>query len=332
MFVSWEPALNSSIVHQLDIVSSTKDSIFLKWNVEEDFEPHVQGFKVRYQAVGSTVVQYSHLLKARVTNYEILQLHENTYYDICVKVYTNMTNVEQDAQCVQATTATDSLSVALGSTFGAFLALGVIVFFVFIAKWNHTRKLKRQLQQVPPSGDSFESLEKPGEADIEMSDVSLQVHDETVKLEMSSQSSLTTVANGVQPGGQSNHVMSDNDTREISRDKAIPSTSSGSSQENKQETTAESALLLPPPGSSPTEQATAVKPEITDRPPDVRPKTTKQNRPLVDLTHAYQNKPHRSSQRDRERTRDRDRDRDRRTSVRSREDPAIRPNQSCPNW
>ena len=61
--------------------------------------------------------------------------------------------------CVTASTGVNSLSVALGSTFGAFLALGVIVAFVLAAKWQHvrrTRKLHTQLlQRLSDSNDSL---------------------------------------------------------------------------------------------------------------------------------------------------------------------------------
>ena len=51
--------------------------------------------------------------------------------------------------CVTGTTSTDSLSVALGSTFGAFLALGFIVALVFLAKWQHSRRLAKQFAGLP---------------------------------------------------------------------------------------------------------------------------------------------------------------------------------------
>lgn len=155
------------------VASTTKDSIYVRWHVAAAAALHppprtrdlVQGFQVRYQAVGSTVVQYSHRLDASASAYDITQLHENTYYDICVKVFVKLNSTiipapagspggggvslgpggggAQDV-CVKGTTATDSLAVALGSTFGAFLALGFIVFLVFLAKWQHTRKMRKQ--------------------------------------------------------------------------------------------------------------------------------------------------------------------------------------------
>jgi len=55
--------------------------------------------------------------------------------------------------CVNGSTSTDSLSVALGSTFGAFLALGLIVALVFVAKWQHSRRAKKQQQAAEVAGN-----------------------------------------------------------------------------------------------------------------------------------------------------------------------------------
>jgi len=62
--------------------------------------------------------------------------------------------------CVTASTGINSLSVALGSTFGAFLALGVIVAFVLIAKYQYIRRKRKsiQIQLLQRCDDSFDSL------------------------------------------------------------------------------------------------------------------------------------------------------------------------------
>lgn len=188
--------------------TNTKDSLRIQWHVVDEYLASIQGFMVRYQAVGSTVVQYSHHISPKSMRYEIMQLHENTYYDVCIQVYTNLSWVTHPHQCIKATTSTDSLSVALGSTFGAFLALGMIVFFVFIAKWNHNRKMSKELAKMTP-GDSYESVENQ-DADIEMSDVSLQVHEDQAPLEAvdlssshSSNPAAASTANGVTSMGDS---------------------------------------------------------------------------------------------------------------------------------
>jgi len=49
----------------------------------------VRGFQVRYQAVGSHVIQYSRVLSSSTFSHHISRLHENTAYDVCVTVYTH---------------------------------------------------------------------------------------------------------------------------------------------------------------------------------------------------------------------------------------------------
>lgn len=62
--------------------------------------------------------------------------------------------------CVTASTGINSLSVALGSTFGAFLALGVIVAFVLIAKYQYIRRKRKsiQVQLLQRCDDSMDSV------------------------------------------------------------------------------------------------------------------------------------------------------------------------------
>ncbi|ELU06360.1 hypothetical protein CAPTEDRAFT_225085 [Capitella teleta] len=265
------------------LVSWTKDSILVRWTIADGHRPYVTGFRITYQAVGSTV-QNQIQLESSMTEYDITKLHENTNYDLCMNVHTNLTRVlDHSRECIHATTATDSLSVALGSTFGAFLALGIIVLFVFLAKWQHTRKLKRQLQQISLD-DSFDSVAamQPQDAEIELSDVSLQVHDDTnLSSQHSSTSHASTLANGAAARRQSNHVEMAPPPNTLSPEPG-PSTS-----------TANESLLKPPlpPGVTPVKSDVQpvvrpkdVRPKQQDvRPKDVRPK----DRALVDV--AYQN-------------------------------------------
>jgi len=58
------------------------------WSVPEDSLVHVRGFQVRYQAIGSSVVQYSGMLSSSTFSHYITRLHENTAYDVCVTVFT----------------------------------------------------------------------------------------------------------------------------------------------------------------------------------------------------------------------------------------------------
>ena len=54
---------------RVHVRSATKDSLAVVWRGAGDDDQQssmiISGYKVRYQAVGSTVVQYSHLLQVR---------------------------------------------------------------------------------------------------------------------------------------------------------------------------------------------------------------------------------------------------------------------------
>jgi len=199
--------MTTSVSGRAEIVSWSKDSIFIRWRFDNQIgdefngkpagsgslanisvDTTVRGYFIRYQAVGSSVVQYSRLLDPSTGEHEITHLHENTNYDICIVRVHNLhptpqsyhvpdqvssdarsrnivapatggsgtTSMSSSAVCVRGTTATDSLSVALGSTLGAFLALGFIVALVFVAKWQHSRKMaKRVATDALDSGADF---------------------------------------------------------------------------------------------------------------------------------------------------------------------------------
>ncbi|KAK2156073.1 hypothetical protein LSH36_222g01013 [Paralvinella palmiformis] len=292
----------TGIVQSVHLASSTKDSLHLQWRVNQLKQALVSGYKVRYQAVGSNVVQFSPLLANTKTGYDIAMLHEDTNYDICVQVYTNGTDDNYVNKCIQASTSTDSLTVALGSTFGAFLALGIIVMFVFVAKWQHQRRQQKlELQQVSAesAGESYDSL-APVDGDYEMSDVSLQVHEDTAKLEFSSQSSqaVSMTANGtihinhlppdIDEGGESDtdgnvtvHEPPDLGSSTSGESSPQPSTSAKSepaiAANVRDGDSAMTSLLHSQPYHNHHQD---------ERAPDVRPK----DKALLDLTYMYANK------------------------------------------
>ena len=135
----------------MELLTATRNSLGFRWSLPPPANnvtsPPILSFRLRYQAVGSTVVQYSFPIDASNRHYVISQLHENTYYDVCLGIVTSNAAAPvlfDSAHCVRANTTTDSLSVVLGSTFGAFMTLGMLVFLIFIAKWQHRRRLRKQ--------------------------------------------------------------------------------------------------------------------------------------------------------------------------------------------
>ena len=187
--------IDTHISPKLYVAASTKDSVHVKWrlDVEDDvstdfpspWQHMIDGYDVSYQADESHVVQYSHKLSTRRTEYHIKQLHEDTAYRVCLRVYTR-SELRASRPCINASTKNGSLHVALGSTFGAFLALGIIVGFVLLAKWQHARqrRSRKRKQQESEDGEAKNSLMgcegRAGawrESDVPMSELSLKVNE-----------------------------------------------------------------------------------------------------------------------------------------------------------
>lgn len=149
------------------LVSSTKDSLLVDWQLRENVQSSVNAYQLIYRAFRSTIIQRTSRFDSDKRSFDIQQLHENTYYNICVEAFSAN---ETYTTCLEASTGTDSLAVALGSSFGAFMALGIIVMFVFLAKWQNTRKLRKlsKMQAAYGSADQ-EELDEPA------SDMSLPV-------------------------------------------------------------------------------------------------------------------------------------------------------------
>lgn len=147
---------------ELYVQSATRNSLVFRWtipyplensdaNTDNDVTHHTVlkipslTYRLRYQAMGSSVVQYSNVIDASSQQHLLAQLHENTYYKVCLTVTTALGSGEEDViACTRASTTTDSLAVVLGSTCGAFVTLGLVVFFVFIARWQHERRLRKR--------------------------------------------------------------------------------------------------------------------------------------------------------------------------------------------
>ena len=245
-----------------------------------------------YQAIGSTVIQYGPLLQPGDTMYAISQLHENTYYSICVKVFAKLAAVRQTRHCINVSTSIDSFSFAIGSTFGAFLALGIIVFFVFVANWQHNRKLQKQLQVVRPyGGDAYKPVTQ-NDVTLEMSDLCLQLSEDTARMDLSSLSSLssnftiTAPSDDITANGHSSSRggRGEDDTVHVHIPLTLAETTIPLAFRNQRMTEAPPRL----------HNGRFSSPDVMDivlhqdgRPPDVRPKDPT----MLDFNSAYAHKP-----------------------------------------
>lgn len=133
-------------IESFRVVYAAKDSVHVRWQLTGgEGQRQTSGYNVHYQAVGSTVRLVSSIGQPDVADCTITNLHENTYYDICVQQQLANASLPTPAvHCVRAVTATDSMAVAVGTGFGAFLTLSLIAFLIFVAKWQHKRTARKQ--------------------------------------------------------------------------------------------------------------------------------------------------------------------------------------------
>lgn len=71
-----------SYLESLEVESSTSSSIQVQWQVQGATVAFIDGFRVHYQKVASTYIQYGPKLPATATVYQIQNLVADTYYKV----------------------------------------------------------------------------------------------------------------------------------------------------------------------------------------------------------------------------------------------------------
>ena len=140
-------SISPSYLESVSVESSTTTSIHLSWQVSDDISNNIQGFRVHYQKEASKYVQYGPMLSASTSGFDITNLVADTYYKVCLVLYRNDTIPMR--QCVGASTTNWRLpvSISIGSSIGAVLALSMIVIMVlavarcpFMVKFQNSKK------------------------------------------------------------------------------------------------------------------------------------------------------------------------------------------------
>ncbi|KAK3108392.1 hypothetical protein FSP39_006981 [Pinctada imbricata] len=134
-------------LESVNVESSTTTSIHLTWQISDDLSAYVRGFRVHYQKEASKYVQYGPLLSRSSSSFDITNLVADTFYKVCLVMYKNDTSPMR--QCVGASTTNWRLpvSISIGSSIGAVLALSMIVILVlavarcpFVFKFQKNKK------------------------------------------------------------------------------------------------------------------------------------------------------------------------------------------------
>lgn len=144
-----------SYLESLEVESSTSSSIQVQWQVQGATVAFIDGFRVHYQKVASTYIQYGPKLPATATVYQIQNLVADTYYKVCLVTYRNDTNPLR--QCVDASTTNWQLPVSIGSSIGAILALSIIVLIVLLSRCQIPYRYRKKIKTEPGRYDAMSS-------------------------------------------------------------------------------------------------------------------------------------------------------------------------------
>ncbi|XP_021341655.1 uncharacterized protein LOC110442394 [Mizuhopecten yessoensis] len=153
--LTMESSQAPSYMETVQVTSSTTSSIHVAWEVSQDMSAHVEGFRVHYQKVASTYIQYGPMLSASIGQYSIQNLVADTYYKVCLVMYRNDT--QPIRECVDASTTNWHIPVSIGSSIGAILALSMIVLVVLVSRCPSVVKWRGKQYKKSQKYDSMSS-------------------------------------------------------------------------------------------------------------------------------------------------------------------------------
>lgn len=147
--------IEDSFLDTFEVSSSTASVIHMAWNIRAANLPFVEGFRVHYQKVASTYIQYGPKLHYTDNEYEIGNLVADTYYKVCLVVYRN--DSIPFRECTDASTTNWQLPVSIGSSIGALLALSMIVFIVLLSRCQLPLKYRNKKSKRSQKYDTISS-------------------------------------------------------------------------------------------------------------------------------------------------------------------------------
>lgn len=129
-------------INAVEVSSTSTSSVGILWNINPDTQSNVLGYRVHYQKIASSYIQYGPHLSPTVFSYTIDNLVADTYYRICLMMLRNDTATIQ--KCVDASTRSWHIPVSIGSSIGAVLALSMIVLVILLLRWPSTVQWRRK--------------------------------------------------------------------------------------------------------------------------------------------------------------------------------------------
>lgn len=147
--------IEESFVETFGVSSSSASAITMAWHIRSENLPFVKGFRLHYQKVASTYIQYGPQLRPSESEYEIGNLVADTYYKVCLVVYRNDSLPYRE--CTDASTTNWQLPVSIGSSIGAVLALSMIVLIVLLSRCHIPLKYKGKKTKRSQKYDTISS-------------------------------------------------------------------------------------------------------------------------------------------------------------------------------
>lgn len=127
-------------------VTASRSSIEVLWKVGTmQSSINVLGYRVHYQKVSSSYIQYGPRLPVSDSSYNVQNLVPDTYYKICLSILRNDTFPQQ--KCVTASTESWDLPVSVGSSIGAILALAMIILLILMIRCRSVILCKKTSKQ-----------------------------------------------------------------------------------------------------------------------------------------------------------------------------------------
>ncbi|VDI52600.1 uncharacterized protein LOC143064434 [Mytilus galloprovincialis] len=120
-------------IDAVEVSSTSTSSVEILWRANPDTVSNVLGYRVHYQKIASSYIQYGPHLSPTIHSYTVHNLVADTYYRICLMMLRNDTATLQ--KCVDASTRSWHIPVSIGSSIGAVLALSMIVFVILLLRW-----------------------------------------------------------------------------------------------------------------------------------------------------------------------------------------------------
>ncbi|CAC5411271.1 unnamed protein product [Mytilus coruscus] len=129
-------------IDNLQVTESKRSSIEILWRATVQSPLNLLGYRVHYQKIASSYIQYGPRLPPTDHSYNVNNLVPDTYYKICLSMLRNDSSPNQ--KCVTASTQSWDLPVSVGSSIGAVLALAMIVLLILMIRCKSVLRCKRK--------------------------------------------------------------------------------------------------------------------------------------------------------------------------------------------